>query len=515
MNLPPKKKRTLIFYIASFSIQVLSTFILGALFSLWGEINDIFYVLLLYNWNYSLILFLSSLISCIYSGLLVLMSTISSWASKSSYLPKFFQLVFFTLLPILGLLINIVILLLILIAGEGHLKLILYLLEFIFPILLFLGIVALGVIISPIISSLKKIILKSRNNSTLARKSLFQQRFVGVISSAFIISLYIGFTIIPVGVNPSSILAEDIPEKPLIIAHRGAAHISPENTLESIQLAHEIGAAGWEVDVRISIDGFFFLMHDTDLKRTTDVELVYPERVNEEASSFTISELQQLDAGSWFVDRDPYGAIRSERVDAETAFSYREAKIPLLDEIINYTVQNPHLLDIDMKRPSTSHPYASQYEDLLLEKLNLSNLTENVIIKSYKPAAANFTHLLSPGEYSIEEMIGIGAELIDEKYWVPNRKIGEYSEVNIPIMVGVLNSQLRFSQVWLLGVKMVLTDDPDVFINMSTPLRIMKRNLYFPLWIGMSLISYCGGLTYYILREKPRKNVKKHDRNVV
>ncbi|MHA1112309.1 MAG: glycerophosphodiester phosphodiesterase family protein [Promethearchaeota archaeon] len=407
--------------------------------------------------------------------------------------------------------INLVILLLLLIAGEGHLKLILYLLEFIFPIFLFLGIVALGVIISPIISSLKNTILKSRNNSTIARKSLFQQHFFGILASTFIICMFIGVTIIPVAVNPSSIMPEDIPEKPIIIAHRGAAHISPENTLESIHLSHEIGADGWEVDVRISFDGFFFLMHDSDLKRTTDVESVYPERANEEASSFTIAELQQLNAGSWFVDRDPYGTIRSGRIDTETASSYNEVKIPLLDDIISYTVENPHLIDIDMKRPPTGHPYASQYEDLLLEKLNLSNLTENVIIKSYKPAAANFTHLLSPGEYSIEEMIGIGAELIDEKYWVPNRKIGEYGEANMPVMVGVLNSPIRFSQVWLLGVHMVLTDDPDVFINMSLPLRIMKRNLYFPLWVAASLISYCGGLTYYILREKRRKNVIKYD----
>ena len=212
-----------------------------------------------------------------------------------------------------------------------------------------------------------------------------------------------------------------------------------------------------------------------------------------------------MDAGSWFVDRDPFGTIRSGRVNAGAADSYLGAKIPLLDEVLNYTADNPHWIDIDMKEPSTDHPYAFQYEDLLLEKLILSNLTKKVIIQSYKPAAGNFTHLLSPGDRSIEEMIGIGAELIDEKYWLPNNKIGEYNNANLPIMVGVLNSRVRFSQVWSLGVQMVLTDDPDVLIKMTAPLRIMKISTFIPLWVGFSLISYGGGFSFYVYKEKHKK----------
>ena len=50
-----------------------------------------------------------------------------------------------------------------------------------------------------------------------------------------------------------------------------------------------------------SYDGVPFLMHDTTLKRTTNVDEVFPDRVGEPASMFNISDLNQLDAGSWFL----------------------------------------------------------------------------------------------------------------------------------------------------------------------------------------------------------------------
>ena len=40
--------------------------------------------------------------------------------------------------------------------------------------------------------------------------------------------------------------------RPLIIAHRGASHLAPENTLPSFRLAKTLGAAGFECDVQLS-----------------------------------------------------------------------------------------------------------------------------------------------------------------------------------------------------------------------------------------------------------------------
>lgn len=56
----------------------------------------------------------------------------------------------------------------------------------------------------------------------------------------------------------------------LIVAHRGHHHLFPENSIESIQAAYEIGVHIAEVDLRRTVDGHYVLMHDADVKRTTN-----------------------------------------------------------------------------------------------------------------------------------------------------------------------------------------------------------------------------------------------------
>lgn len=60
-----------------------------------------------------------------------------------------------------------------------------------------------------------------------------------------------------------------------LLAHRGAAITSAENTLESVRRAREEGADGVELDVQLSADGEPFLFHDRDFRRVagTDAEV--------------------------------------------------------------------------------------------------------------------------------------------------------------------------------------------------------------------------------------------------
>jgi glycerophosphoryl diester phosphodiesterase len=53
----------------------------------------------------------------------------------------------------------------------------------------------------------------------------------------------------------------------MIIAHRGASHDFPENSLEAIEEAREQNADGIEVDVRLTSDGTPVLCHDRNLTR--------------------------------------------------------------------------------------------------------------------------------------------------------------------------------------------------------------------------------------------------------
>lgn len=59
-------------------------------------------------------------------------------------------------------------------------------------------------------------------------------------------------------------------QPPLVSAHRGAHFLAPENTLWAYRHAFAYGADVVEVDVRESLDGVFFSLHDSTLDRTTD-----------------------------------------------------------------------------------------------------------------------------------------------------------------------------------------------------------------------------------------------------
>ena len=55
---------------------------------------------------------------------------------------------------------------------------------------------------------------------------------------------------------------------PKLIGHRGVKDLSPENTLDSIHLAHNLGLKWIEVDVKVSKDLVPILLHDDNLDRT-------------------------------------------------------------------------------------------------------------------------------------------------------------------------------------------------------------------------------------------------------
>ncbi|MGK5556736.1 glycerophosphodiester phosphodiesterase [Actinomadura kijaniata] len=119
------------------------------------------------------------------------------------------------------------------------------------------------------------------------------------------------------------------------IAHRGASSGAPENTLAAFRLARSQRADMFELDVQQTKDGKLVLMHDTTLRRTTDVEQRYPRRSPWRVKDFTLAEIRRLDAGSWFSRR-----YRGERVPTlgEALTAMRDSGLGLLLE-----VKAPHL----------------------------------------------------------------------------------------------------------------------------------------------------------------------------
>ncbi|MGW2628495.1 glycerophosphodiester phosphodiesterase [Streptomyces chattanoogensis] len=105
---------------------------------------------------------------------------------------------------------------------------------------------------------------------------------------------------------------------PLVIAHRGASRYAPENTLAAVDAAYHRGFLWVENDVQRTKDGQLVVLHDTTLRRTTDVEKMFPGRAPWRVRDFTAAEIARLDAGSWFGPR-----FAGERVPTLAAYLRR------------------------------------------------------------------------------------------------------------------------------------------------------------------------------------------------
>ena len=107
-----------------------------------------------------------------------------------------------------------------------------------------------------------------------------------------------------------------------IIAHRGASHDAPENTLAAFKLGWQQNADGVELDIHLSKDGKIIAIHDDSTKRTAGVDKKIAEQ--------TLGELRVLDAGSW------KGA------------TWQNERIPTLDEVLTI-IPNGKKLVIEIK----------------------------------------------------------------------------------------------------------------------------------------------------------------------
>jgi glycerophosphoryl diester phosphodiesterase len=108
-----------------------------------------------------------------------------------------------------------------------------------------------------------------------------------------------------------------------IIAHRGASAVAPENTLVALSRAADAGARSVELDVMLSADGVPIIIHDTNLKRTTNG--------TGPVASHSFDAISQLDAGSWF------GA------------DFAGERVPTLSDAVDLIVGRKMVLNLEIK----------------------------------------------------------------------------------------------------------------------------------------------------------------------
>ena len=80
----------------------------------------------------------------------------------------------------------------------------------------------------------------------------------------------------------------------LRIGHRGARAYEPENTIRSFKKALEIGVDAVELDVRKTKDNRLVVIHDADVKRTTDGKGLVSELTLTEIKTFSTEKGEKI-----------------------------------------------------------------------------------------------------------------------------------------------------------------------------------------------------------------------------
>lgn len=94
--------------------------------------------------------------------------------------------------------------------------------------------------------------------------------------------------------RPRSRPAVEPPERPRVVAHRGASSSVAEHTLDAYVAAIASGADGLECDVRLTRDGHLVCVHDRTVNRTSDG--------TGPVSELDLARLHTLDFSSWYSD---------------------------------------------------------------------------------------------------------------------------------------------------------------------------------------------------------------------
>jgi glycerophosphoryl diester phosphodiesterase len=149
--------------------------------------------------------------------------------------------------------------------------------------------------------------------------------------------------------------------KPLIVAHRGASFVAPENTLPAFELAWEQGADAIEGDFLLTKDNQIVCIHDKTTKRLTEQNLAVAES--------TLEQLKTLDVGSW----------KNKK--------YTGTQIPTISEVFA-TVPNGKNLFVEVKCGPEIITYLIkeiQKSDLKMDQVRLICFNKEVI-KVFKEA---------------------------------------------------------------------------------------------------------------------------------
>jgi glycerophosphoryl diester phosphodiesterase len=255
--------------------------------------------------------------------------------------------------------------------------------------------------------------------------------------------------------------------KVLSIAHRGARSLAPENTLAAARKAHQIGADLWETDVVVTADGELILMHDDSLQRTTNVTDRFPNRAPWTVTTFTLDEIRSLDAGSWFVQDDPFEQIAAGAVTPGEMVAYLCEDVPTLEEALLFTKRTNWRVNLELKMippPMDDFPIVDRVL-ALIDAVGIE--TDRVIISSFDHEWLRAVQRLNPA-ITVQALVGdlsIGPHPSFETYnaWaamVDEKQMQDAIEKGLAVNLYTVNEESEMRRFIAAGVSGLFTDFP-------------------------------------------------------
>jgi glycerophosphoryl diester phosphodiesterase len=233
---------------------------------------------------------------------------------------------------------------------------------------------------------------------------------------------------------------------PLVIAHRGASAVAPENTLLAFEQAARLGADAIELDAKRSRDGEVVCLHDRTLRRTAGAAGT--------PGSRTLDELRSYDVGGWM---------------GEVFFGQR---IPTLSEVLE-CVGRRLLVNIEL-----TDYWADQRRlaEAAVEIVQRHRLERRVLFSSFQSKALVAAEARAP-EIPRARLVGpawlawrdrfslrraeVQAEHPHESLALPER-IAAIQRAGRRVHVYTVDDPEAMKRLWGWGVDGLITDLPDV-----------------------------------------------------
>ncbi|MCT6924199.1 glycerophosphodiester phosphodiesterase [Metasolibacillus sp.] len=236
--------------------------------------------------------------------------------------------------------------------------------------------------------------------------------------------------------------------KPAIFAHRGASGQFPENTMLAFEEALRSGVDGIELDVQLTKDGEVVIIHDEKVDRTTNGQGF--------VKDFTLAELEELDAGSWFSSK------------------FAGQRLMTLDTVLAWMQEEGNHLRLNIELKNDQIQYVG-LEEKVLSLIEDYDLQERIIISSFNPFSLQRVRMqnaeiemgylvLGTPENALWIAKEIGANAIHCEAPYALSAYGEAAKrAGYPLRIYTVNAEDEYKQLVEAGVEVIMTDFPERF----------------------------------------------------